>query len=379
LRSLFSKKDFLIKPLERAETIPSRWYTDLAVFEVDLNSVFPDTWQYAGPVSMARNPGDYFLTTVARNPVIVIRGKDNILRAFYNVCRHRGGPLAIEPQGHCNVLQCKYHGWTYLLDGSLRGTPKFDRSELFDRKDYGLVPVQLEVWENLIFVNLSAKKPAPVSKIMKGITERIAPESIAKKKFHQRVIYEVNANWKVYCDNYLEGYHLPIVHPGLTGMLDYQNYVTEVYENYSTQYSGIRGQQNFYASPEGMAIYYFVFPNFMLNILPGRLQVNHVLPVAPDRCSVIFDYFYDDTVSPAALQKIQDDLATSEAIQQEDAMICEKVQTGLGSRAYHTGRYSPEMEEGVYDFHCRLKKIYKSFSEKNRDEMMRLVQMVIFP
>src|SRR5207237_6370752 len=123
--------------------------------------------------------------TIARNPMLIVRGKDNLVRAFYNVCRHRGGPLAIEERGNGNILQCKYHGWTYLLDGSLRGTPKFDRTELFDKKDYGLVPIRLETWEGFLFLNLSHGNSS-ISTIMNGIPERIAPHSISNKKFYRR-------------------------------------------------------------------------------------------------------------------------------------------------------------------------------------------------
>lgn len=297
------------------------------------------------------------LGTAAGNPVLIIRGKDETVRAFFNVCRHRGGPLAIEERGNCNILQCKYHGWTYLLDGSLRGTPKFDRTELFDRKDYGLVPVRFDEWQGLIFVNLS-RDAAPVSSIMKGITNRIAPHALSEKRFYRRFSYEVRCNWKVYVDNYLEGYHLPFVHPELCNLLDYQKYVTETYEHYSLQYSPFTGKDNVYTSGEGEAFYYFVFPNFMMNILPGRVQTNLVLPVAHNKCNVVFDYYFDDIALPEALRKIEDDISYSDRIQKEDIEICELVQRGLESIAYDKGRFSPEMEEGVYHFQCLLKTSY---------------------
>ena len=281
----FTKNALTIVPLEQAETIPSAWYTDQLFHKMDKEYVFGKTWQYVGSLSQVQHDGDYFLATVADNPILVVRGKDAIVRAFFNVCRHRGGPLAIESAGNCNILQCKYHGWTYLLDGSLRGTQKFDRTELFDRKDYGLIPVKLESWEDLLFVNLAAHSP-PLENFMRGITERIAPMSLSTKKLYRRINYEVDCNWKVYVDNYLEGYHLPFVHPELCNLLDYQQYVTETFEHYSLQHSPFTGKESLYGSGGGEAFYYFVFPNFMINILPGRLQTNLVLPIGHNKCSV---------------------------------------------------------------------------------------------
>ncbi len=138
--------DLCFEPLERAETIPSRWYTDPRFCELEKECVFAKTWQGVGHLGQVRLPGDFFLADVVGNPIIVIRGKDGQLRAFYNVCRHRGGPLATK-DGNAAVLQCHYHGWTYLLDGSLRGVPHFDRVELFDRKDFGLIAVAVDSWE----------------------------------------------------------------------------------------------------------------------------------------------------------------------------------------------------------------------------------------
>lgn len=351
------EKDLAILPLERAETIPSSWYTDARFHEFDKEVIFANTWQGVGHLSRVLNAGDQTVSTVADNPILIVRGDDNKLRAFYNVCRHRGGPLAMDD---CNarVLQCKYHGWTYRLDGSLRGTPRFDRTELFDRGEYGLVPVNLDTWEGLLFVRLVGDGP-PVGSFFTGITERIAPISIANKKFYRRISYSVACNWKVYVDNYLEGYHLPYVHPELCNLLDYGNYVTETFPWHSLQHSPIQAKENLYGSSEGLAFYYYVWPNFMLNILPGRLQTNLVLPIAQNRCIVLFDYYYDDITSEKARKITEEDIRYSDSIQQEDAGICEHVQKGLESRAYTTGRFSVECENGVHHFQSLLKQAYR--------------------
>ncbi len=353
-------------PLERAETIPSAWYTDPRFHALDRDAIFARTWQGVGHVSMVAGPGDYFLATVADNPIIVLRDREGGLRAYYNVCRHRGGPLAIEPQGCVKALTCKYHGWTYLLDGSLRGVPLFDRVELFDKKDFGLVPLRIDVWEGFIFVNLDPAAP-PVGTVFAGITERIAPNRLTTKRFVRRLDYEVRANWKVYIDNYLEGYHVPYVHPELTKALDYQQYKTYLDKRYSFQHSPLAvSDDNFYTGQAGgEAFYYCVFPNFMLNILPTRVQVNLVQPIGPDRCRVIFWYYYDDAENPALRNVIETDIAYSDNVQREDREICEHVQAGLTSRAYDRGRFSVQMESAVHHFQQLLKQAYRESSSQD--------------
>jgi choline monooxygenase len=345
-----------VRPLEQAETIPSSWYTDPRVLPFEQEAVFLRSWQYAAHEAQLPAPGAYLTATVAENPLLLVRDRDGGVRAFYNVCRHRGGPLAMEACGHASVLQCKYHGWTYRLDGTLRGVPRFDRTELFDKRDYGLVPVPVQAWEGLLFVHL-AGDAAPLETVLGGIRERIAPLRLGGLRFYRRDTYDVACNWKAYVDNYLEGYHIPLVHPELCKVLDYRAYVTETAAHYSLQHSPLRDGAGVYG--DGEAFYYFVFPNTMLNVLPGRLQVNSVVPTAPDRCRVVFDYLYDDVTSEEARRRIEGDLAFSDLVQREDVEICEHVQRGLKSRGYDRGRFSPDCEGGVYHFQCLLKAAYR--------------------
>lgn len=349
------KPDLQILPLEKSETIPSNWYTDKNIFVFEKKAIFSREWQYAGHISQLANVGDFVLAEVSGNPVIVIKGDDEVIRAFYNVCRHRGGPLALK-DGNCKMLQCKYHGWTYKLDGSLRGVPRFDRVDLFDKKDFGLVPVKTEIWQGLIFINLSQESKS-INSVLSGIAENILPNKLQTKKFFKRVKYDIKCNWKAYVDNYLEGYHLPYVHPELCETLDVKDYRTETFEYYSLQKSATKKTGNFY-SDNGEVFYYFIYPNFMLNVLPGRLQTNLVLPVDTNHCSVFFDYLYDD-ISIKNQRQIQEDINYSDKIQQEDILICEAVQKGLESKAYHKGRFSVECEAGVHHFQSLLKKEYE--------------------
>jgi len=358
-----------VRPLAQAETIPSAWYTDGRVLAFEQQAVFLKTWQYAGHATQLPAPGDFITATVAANPVLLVRGDDHRVRAFYNVCRHRGGPLAMEACGHVTMLQCKYHGWTYRRDGTLRGVPRFDRTELFDKRDYGLVPVPLAEWQGLLFVNLDPGDGPSLETVLDGIAARIAPMQLDGLRFYRRVEYPVACNWKVYVDNYLEGYHIPLVHPELARVLDVRAYVTETAPYYSLQYSPFRDAsgENVYGVADGEAFYYFVFPNTMLNILPGRLQVNSVIPEGVDRCRVVFDSYYADTTSPEALRRIADDLNFSDRVQAEDAEICAHVQRGLQSRGYDRGRFSVECEEGVYHFQTLLKAAFRDALAAGRD------------
>ena len=221
--------------LPRAETIPSGWFTERRFHRLDLEAVFATTWQYVGHLHRLVEPGSWLACEAAGEPVVVVRDLDGNLRAFYNVCRHRGGPLALS-DGCGRVLKCQYHGWTYQLDGTLRGVPHWNLVELFDRDDYGLVSVRVETWDGLVFVNLDSEAE-PLANVFAGVSETIAPIRLADMTFHKRVVYDVQANWKVYVENFLEGYHVPIVHPELMKMYDFSNYETEVSEYWSLQHS----------------------------------------------------------------------------------------------------------------------------------------------
>jgi choline monooxygenase len=353
--------DLEVSPLERAETIPSTWYSDPAFHRLDLDAVIARSWQVVGDLGQLANPGDCIVGDVAGEPVIVVRDKDGEIHSFYNVCRHRGGPLAVK-DGNVSMLKCLYHGWTYRLDGMLRGVPHWDRVELFDKKDYGLVPVRHAVWEGQIFVSLDPAQPIESS--FAGIRERVAPMQLASLKFARRADYDVRCNWKVYVDNFLEGYHVPHVHPELVKLYDFQSYRTDVFPTYSLQHSPLSADENIYSNGTGEALYYQVFPNYMLNILPNRLQTNVVVPVAPDRCKVIFRYYYADVASAGARRKIEEDLAYSDKVQQEDIEICERVQQGLQSRAYDRGRFSVQFENAVYHFQKLLKESYRAWKDR---------------
>ena len=359
----FSKEILLEEPLEKAFTIPSSWYTRPAFHDLDQEAVFQTHWHLLGHTSQLTETGAYLSGEVAGNPALVIKTAKG-LKAFYNVCRHRGGPLVTRPCGVVRMLQCQYHGWTYKLDGTLRGVPRFDRVDLFDRRDFGLVPLEVDTWQGLVFAR-KGESSLPLETRFSGISQRIHPIDLSTLQHGRREVYDIQCNWKVYVDNYLEGYHLPYVHPELCDMIDVGMYQSEVYPTYSLQFSRLSGQSNGYGAssdtPEGTAYYYYVFPNLALNIMPERLQTNIIQPMGPDSCRVIFDYFYPEVSSTAAQNRIEKDVEASDRIQQEDIEICLHVQKGLRSEAYDRGRFSVECEAGVHHFHSLLKKAYATY------------------
>ncbi|MGA9855171.1 MAG: aromatic ring-hydroxylating dioxygenase subunit alpha [Gammaproteobacteria bacterium] len=348
-------EDLASKPLAEAVTLPAYVYADPEFRAFDREVIFAKNWQLAGRVDQLRNTGDHVVVEIVGKPVILVRGNDGVLRGFFNVCKHRAGPLALE-NGNARQLQCKYHGWTYTLEGQLRAAHEMQEAKDFDMACVHLDAVQVGEWQGLVFVALH--EPAvKLEQLLAGIKERIVPIELSQLQFHTQVYYEMACNWKVYVDNYLEGYHLSQVHPGLNKLLDYRSYTTHTADWYSWQHSPLDGSQGPYQS--GEAHYYFIFPNLMLNILPGRLQVNRVLPVSQRQCRVVFDYYYADIESAAARDMIEQDLRFSNEVQKEDIGICERVQSGLESGAYRAGRLSPKREAGVYHFQELARKAYR--------------------
>ena len=348
---------FSATTLEQAVTLPAELYRGAQAFDLDKDAIFLRSWQCIGHVSQFKKNGDVIVTEVVGKPVVIVKDHDGCLKAYYNVCKHRAGPLVLN-NGNINVFSCKYHGWTYRLNGELRTAPEMSDTPNFSACDIHLDNVNIDTWQGFVFINLS-NNPLPLSRYFSGIDSIIQPIKLTEMQFHHRDEYKVNCNWKVYMDNYLEGYHLPHVHPGLNKLLDYKSYTTELFDWYSYQQSPLENINNFYG--EGSAHYFCVYPNLMLNILPGRCQLNIIVPTAPNQCKVLFDYYYTDLASEKTLSMIKQDLAFSDEVQDEDIRICEQVQCGLESGAYHQGRLCVKREQGVWHFQELLRKAYREF------------------
>ena len=341
--------------ISRAWSIPAPFYTDPSLFLQEKAQVFARTWQVVGHSAQLAKPGDFFTTELLGEPLLLARGARAELRGFYNVCRHRAGPVAAGC-GSRKLFRCGYHGWTYGLDGSLISAPEFEGQPGFEARNFALAPVRAEEWLNLIFVNLDPGAE-PLVKGLGQLPAQAERFGFAGMKLFDRRTYDMKCNWKAYVDNYLEGYHLPSVHPGLNRELDYDAYTVEPYARHVRQFSPIRGAQPGDTTPrryqearENLTTdYFWIFPNWMLNCYPDNVSLNIVLPRDAERSLAIFEWYLPEKDLGSAAAKAS--VEFSDQIQIEDVEICETVQKNLHSRSYQRGRYSIKQEKGVHAFH----------------------------
>src|SRR5712671_1569086 len=354
--------------LAEASTIPSAWYTDERVFRLEQETVFSRSWQLAARADQFDQRGDYVTTEIAGEPIVIVRGSDDEVRGFFNVCRHHAAAVMTDAEGHANQMRCPYHGWTYSLEGELKGTPDFNDVCGFDRSENGLLPVEISTWEKWIFARLANEGNQSLADFLgHDLIDQI--QAIGPNNLHwfERRRYMLNCNWKVFVDNYLDGgYHVPHLHKGLDGVLDYSNYTIENGERFCLQSSPIAdsNQDNEIGALRTgrRALYYWLYPNFMMNYYDGVLDTNLVRPLDVDHTEVIFDFYFAD-ISESARERNRASISVGDRIQQEDLDICESVQRGLGSRAYQAGRLSVRREAGEHLFHRLLYADLKKGSE----------------
>ncbi|MFQ3651668.1 MAG: aromatic ring-hydroxylating dioxygenase subunit alpha [Gemmataceae bacterium] len=343
-------------PLERAHTLPADWYTSGTMAQREGQLLFSNVWLLAGRADQLARPGDFFTCTLAGEPLVFTRDEAGQLHGLVNVCRHRAAKVACAAQGHASMLRCRYHGWTYDLAGNLRGVPEFAGVEEFRREDHGLPRVAVAEWGPLLWVHLGQAETIPPLSAWLGELDRFSlRQRMQGLQWVARRDYHLACNWKVFVDNYLDGgYHVNTVHPTLAGILDYARYRTELLNHSSVQISPLEasGSAEVDRVRGGQEAYYvWIFPNTMLNIYEGVMDVNVVLPDGPDHCRVIFDfYFAPDWDSASRVRSIE----LADQIQREDEGVCLEVQDGLRSRTYRTGRFSVKREAGGYHFHRLL-------------------------
>ncbi|MEP6766534.1 MAG: SRPBCC family protein, partial [Gemmatimonadaceae bacterium] len=318
--------------IEHASTIPARLYNDPVYLELERERVFAHSWQLVGRAEQVAEHGQYFTAEVGNDSIVVLRDKET-LRAFHNVCLHRAGPVA-QGCGKRNTLQCRYHGWTYSLSGGLLRAPEMENTASFKPEEMHLRAVAIATWGPLVFANIDGKAP-PLSEVFEDIPARVAGFGCETMRYVSSKQWDIACNWKVYVDNYLEGYHLPMVHPGLHKELDYDNYKVEPHRYFSVQHAPLRpvtdasGERQYDPAKAavGEAVYVWLFPNTMLNIYLGQMQTNVVIPLSHDRTRVIFDWY---TNTPPLSEEERAEWARltcfSDTIQDDDIEICEAVQ-----------------------------------------------------
>lgn len=339
-------------------TLPARYYTDPAVFRQEIESFYWRNWICAGRTESLADAGEYFLRELAGESILVVGGGGGNPRAFYNVCRHRGTRLCTADEGRFpGRIQCPYHGWSYDLDGRLVGAPQMDAD--FAREDYPLHAIRTATWDGHLFLHLG--DPAdPLEKQLGELPRKFAPWGMQDLRLHRRIVYEVNANWKLVVANYNECLHCPLLHPALHRITDYLGA-----ENEPATSSYIGGAMGFRGGAETMSMdgvrrrdylpglgqperqqvcYFAIYPNLLLSLHPDYMMVHTLWPQAVDHTRILCEWYFHP--SEVAKRNFQADDAIEfwDTTNREDWAIVEQSQAGIGSRAYTPGPYSPREE-----------------------------------
>ncbi|KNA05499.1 hypothetical protein SOVF_189800, partial [Spinacia oleracea] len=319
-------------------------------------------------VDQIKNAHDYFTGRLGNVEYVICRDGVGKIHAFHNVCRHHASILAYG-SGRKTCFVCPYHGWTYGLEGNLLKAPRITGLRNFNPKEYGLVPINVATWGPFVVVNLSSSEEEVDYGNMEndwlgGSADLLSINGVdTSLSYICRREYTLECNWKVFCDNYLDGgYHVPYAHKNLASGLNLDSYSTEMFEKVSIQRCASSSTETGedFDRLGSKALYAFVYPNFMINRYGPWMDTNLVIPLGPRKCQVVFDYFLDASLKDDKAF-IERSLKDSEEVQIEDIMLCEGVQRGLESPAYNTGRYAPTLEKPMHHFHCLL---YRNLTEQ---------------
>lgn len=328
------------------KTLPYTYYVDPLILEEEKQKIFKNSWIKVGHISEVAKPGDFFTFDLPGEPIVISRDQEGELRAFYNVCPHRGAKVEMSESGNKKVLLCKYHGWTFHMDGKLNKAPNFTTDELGEHSC--MKPIQLEVYHGMIFINLNPDaQPFAVEyeKFMEDTAPYTFLSSLKKARVNTRI---VKANWKAVIDNYLECDHCPVAHPGFSRTFNLDQYSIVPCDNFSYQCSTVRG-----AEDGAGARFYWVWPNLMLSIYPGsgNMTTSQIIPIDAENTLAIYSYYFaDETPS-----KEEDELmAFVDQVREEDFELVEMLQIGFRSQAFETGVYSPT-EHALHHFHQLMK------------------------
>lgn len=329
-------------------TLSARLYGDPDAWARERKDVFGRAWLFIGHEAEAAAPGDWIATDIAGMRLVVVRGTDDALRAFHNVCRHRAGPLVSGARGHCEgELVCGYHGWRYALDGRLRAATGFGTVEGFDPRDFGLFALRLEVWRGLVFVNADAGA-GPLADHVAPLEALLAARGLTMAAPALRRTHDLACDWKVYAENYLEGYHIGAVHPVLAGELGGADYRVRIDGDLVVQEAvGVND------GPQA-GVWGWLWPNLGINVYRNSAMIERITPSGPGRTRLDYLFLHDDGETP-----LDEVLSASDRLTAEDATICEAVQCNLSAGIYDRGLLSPRHEAAVAWFQARLEKVHR--------------------
>jgi len=321
------------------KTLPYAWYRDPDVLERERERIFRGTWQYVGHAGEAAEPGSYFTTRVGSTPVVVTRARDGELRGFLNVCRHRGFPVA-SGAGRRESIQCPYHAWTYGLDGSLRAAPRAEEEPDFPKRELGLCAVSVDTWGPFVFAN-SSRDCEPLAEALGSMPAQVAELGLDVDALvhHVRWETELDANWKIVCENFLECYHCQVAHPQLATVLDVsaEAYALAVDGRLSSQNGPVRSTAAETIDVTGelpRGQFHFLWPNLTVNIFPGRpnISIGPVHPLTPGRSHRYLDYFFGPDVGRAWIDEL---MAIDDQVGVEDRELVEGVHRGMQGGLEH--------------------------------------------
>jgi phenylpropionate dioxygenase-like ring-hydroxylating dioxygenase large terminal subunit len=318
------------------QTLPWSWYSDPEILRREQDRIFRGAWQYVGHLGQVADPGTFFTGRAGDVPVVVTRAGDGEVRAFLNVCRHRGSVVA-HGEGRRESLQCPYHAWTYGLDGKLRAAPRGD--EIVD-EGVSLLPLALETWGPFVFVSPDADA-LPLRETLGELADALTFDGLT---FHHRVEYDLESNWKVACENFLECYHCAVAHPGFSAVVDVSQdaYRLEEHRWHSSQYTVAR-------NGEARGQFHFVWPNLKLNVFPGppNLSIGPIWPEGPERSRGFLDYFFAEGEDE---QWIADLLELDDQVGREDTALVANVQQGVRAGVLEEGRLLADSERLIAHF-----------------------------
>ncbi len=342
--------------VDGARTLPGEYFTSPDIFAQEMERIFLRRWICVGREERIPNPGDYLVQEVDRESVIVLRDKAGGLRAYYNVCRHRGTRLCEDHVGHFSeTIQCPYHAWTYGLDGRLIGAPSTNDLEHFDKADWPLYSVGVKTWEGFLFISL-ADDPEPFERCWEPLLGRFARFNLPNLKVARTIEYDVHCNWKLLFQNYSECYHCGPVHPPLAKITPPTSGENDLFEGPFTGGFMVmnRGHESLTMSGKSCGVvvgdlpeedmnrvyYYAIFPNMLLSLHPDYVMFHTIWPKGTDRSQIFCSWlFHPATLSDPTFNP-EDGIEFWDMTNRQDWHICEQSQLGVQSRAYRPGPYS---------------------------------------
>ncbi len=332
------------------ETLPASWYHDPAVHERERERIFASEWLLYGHEAIVPEPGSYLAQTIAGWPLLVIRDREGALRAFHNVCRHRASMVVAEGAGKAPALRCMYHGWVYDTDGRLKKAPDFGGDEAALCANTSLFPVHLQTWNGFIFICM-AQKPPSFMESLGDLPIAAGNIDFTGFSYHSSAKHAIKCNWKVYAENYAEGYHIPAVHPGLNREVDFASYRVATGSRIARHLSEPRAESRDSAVYGGLWVW--LWPYAALNVYKDGMNLELMVPTGPETVELQYHFLFRDLAREKTNREAMD---MSTAVTAEDIKICEIVQKNLRAGVYKTGVLSPRHEGGVALFQDMVRK-----------------------